>query len=139
MVVAASLPTPLQAAPAANPSRKIPTAANSVLVERAFISERRRQSSTDRTVLRADSPGGVELALAAKAHITIDMAIRIDVREVQALLAESAQLVEVLPADEYEEQHLPGAVSIPLKELNADTTARLDRGRPVIVYCWDSI
>lgn len=67
------------------------------------------------------------------------MATRIDVEEVQALLAEGAQLVEVLPADEYEEQHLPGAISIPLKALNADTTAVLERGRPVIVYCWDSI
>lgn len=67
------------------------------------------------------------------------MATRIDVEEVQALLAEGAQLVEVLPADEYEEQHLPGAISIPLKALNADTTAGLERGRPVIVYCWDSI
>jgi rhodanese-related sulfurtransferase len=67
------------------------------------------------------------------------MATRIDVEQVQALLAEGVQLVEVLPADEYEEQHLPGAISIPLKELNADTAAVLERGRPVIVYCWDSI
>jgi rhodanese-related sulfurtransferase len=67
------------------------------------------------------------------------MATRIDVEQVQALLTEGAQLVEVLPADEYEEQHLPGAISIPLKALNADTTAVLERGRPVIVYCWDSI
>lgn len=67
------------------------------------------------------------------------MATRIDVEQVQALLAAGAQVVEVLPADEYEEQHLPGAISIPLKALNADTTAVLERGRPVIVYCWDSI
>jgi rhodanese-related sulfurtransferase len=31
------------------------------------------------------------------------------------LLTARAQLVEVLPADEYSEQHLPGAISIPLK------------------------
>ena len=58
--------------------------------------------------------------------------------EVQRLVEEGAQLVEVLPPEEYEEQHLPGALNIPLKELNAQTAARLPRDRPVIVYCWDS-
>ena len=56
---------------------------------------------------------------------------------VQALLAEGAQLVEVLPADEYRDEHLPGALSIPLKTLDRNTTAELDRTRPIIVYCWD--
>ena len=50
-----------------------------------------------------------------------------------------AQLVEVLPEDEYREAHLPGAINIPLKTLDADTTAALDKGRPVVVYCWDSL
>lgn len=61
----------------------------------------------------------------------------IDRDRVQELLAEGAQLVEVLPSDEYEDEHLPGAVNIPLKELNRETTTRLDRARPVIVYCYD--
>jgi rhodanese-related sulfurtransferase len=60
-------------------------------------------------------------------------------RELMGLLASGAQLVEVLPTEEYEEEHLPGAVSIPLKELNATAAARLDRDRPVVVYCWDSL
>lgn len=55
------------------------------------------------------------------------------------LLAARAQLVEVLPADEYSEQHLPGAISIPLKALDATTAGVLDRGRPVVVYCWDAL
>ena len=57
--------------------------------------------------------------------------------EVQRLLAEGAQLVEVLPPAEYEEEHIPGAINIPLKELDAETTRRLERERPVIVYCHD--
>lgn len=55
------------------------------------------------------------------------------------LLDDGAQLVEVLPADEYTEMHLPGAVNIPLKTLDAATTTGLDRARPVIVYCWDAL
>ncbi len=56
---------------------------------------------------------------------------------VQRLRAERAQLVEVLPAAEYEDEHLPGAINIPLKELNAETARQLKRGQPVIVYCHD--
>jgi rhodanese-related sulfurtransferase len=64
------------------------------------------------------------------------MPTRIDRDEVQRLLTEGAQLVEVLPSAEFEEEHLPGAINIPLKELDRETR-QLERGRPVIVYCHD--
>ncbi len=63
----------------------------------------------------------------------------IDRDELQRLLATDAQLVEVLPPAEYEEEHLPGAINIPLEEINRKTAAQLDQGRPVIVYCHDDI
>ena len=56
---------------------------------------------------------------------------------VRRLHADGAQLVEVLPRAEYEEEHLPGAINIPLKELNRETAQQLDRNRPVVVYCND--
>jgi len=66
------------------------------------------------------------------------MPISIDRDELQRLLRdEHAQLVEVLPADEFEDEHLPGAINIPLKTLDRNTTASLDPQRPVIVYCYD--
>ena len=66
------------------------------------------------------------------------MPTSIDRHELQRLLAEQeAQLVEVLPTDEYADEHLPGAINIPLKELDHATTDGLDRARPVIVYCYD--
>ena len=43
-----------------------------------------------------------------------------------------------LPAGEYDWARLPGAVNVPLKELDA-RTGQLDRSRPVIVYCHDSL
>ena len=67
------------------------------------------------------------------------MATPITAARVRELLADGAQLVEVLPRHEFEEQHLEGAIGIPLKELDADAASRLDRRRPMIVYCWDSI
>ena len=66
------------------------------------------------------------------------MPTSIDRQQVQRLLAEQqAQLVEVLPAAEYADEHLPGAINISLKQLDRETTGRLDHGRPVIVYCYD--
>ena len=53
------------------------------------------------------------------------------------LIDDGAQIVEVLPAPEYGETHLPGAVNIPLKDLTADAVAKLDPERTVVVYCFD--
>lgn len=61
----------------------------------------------------------------------------IDRDEVQRLLDNGAQLVEVLPEAEYEDEHLPDAISIPLKTLDTETAQRLERERAVIVYCYD--
>jgi rhodanese-related sulfurtransferase len=58
--------------------------------------------------------------------------------ELQRLIDEErAQLVEVLPAAEFEQEHLPCAINIPLKELDRETARQLDCKRPVIVYCHD--
>jgi rhodanese-related sulfurtransferase len=62
-----------------------------------------------------------------------------DLEQLKRLLDEGVQLIEVLPPAEYAEEHLPGAVNIPLKDLDPDSVALLDRGRPVVVYCWDGL
>jgi rhodanese-related sulfurtransferase len=66
------------------------------------------------------------------------MARLIDRHQVQELLEKGAQLVEVLPANEYEEDHLPGAISIPLSHVDRQSVGSLNSQRPIIVYCWDS-
>ena len=58
--------------------------------------------------------------------------------ELRRLVDRGAQLVEVLPAKEYSEDHLPGAVNLPLRKIDAGVREQLDPARPVIVYCWDS-
>jgi rhodanese-related sulfurtransferase len=65
------------------------------------------------------------------------MVTRVDLPRLRALLDADAQLVEVLPAADYADQHLPGAINIPLKTLNSTTAAALDPTRPVVVYCSD--
>ena len=62
----------------------------------------------------------------------------VDREEVQDLLERGAQVVEVLSADEFEEEHLPGAINMPLRKIETDAASELTRDRPVLVYCWDS-
>jgi rhodanese-related sulfurtransferase len=66
------------------------------------------------------------------------MPVSIDRDEVRRLIAEeNAQLVEVLPATDYEREHITGAINIPLKELDERAPRELESERPVIVYCND--
>ena len=67
------------------------------------------------------------------------MSTTIDRAELQRLVAAGAQLVETLPEQEYGEGHIPGAINLPLKQLTPQRAEELDRGRPVVVYCWDSL
>jgi phage shock protein E len=67
------------------------------------------------------------------------MATAIGLEQLQELIDRGAQVVEVLGKDDYAPVHLPGAVNLPLRELDAQHAAVLDRTRPVVVYCWDSL
>ena len=60
---------------------------------------------------------------------------------------DSADLFESLQNDEpiivvdgrahfaYEQEHIPGAISLPHREINAETTASLDKTRTYVCYC----
>jgi phage shock protein E len=68
------------------------------------------------------------------------MPTEVDADQVQRLVRDDgAVLVEVLPEPEYQEEHLPGAINIPLERLNEEAVAGLDRSCPVIVYCHDDL
>ena len=57
--------------------------------------------------------------------------------DVRRFVANGAQLVEVLPAEEYNEAHLPGAINLPLKKLDRQSATQLAQAHPIIVYCND--
>ncbi len=52
--------------------------------------------------------------------------------ELQRLLSEGAQLAEVLPKDEYDDEHLPGALHLPLKSLTPAAVAHLGVAHGVV-------
>jgi phage shock protein E len=61
----------------------------------------------------------------------------IELEEVRRLIDRGAQVVDVLSRKEYEDSHLPGAIHLPLSELDARAAAALDRERAVVAYCFD--
>ncbi len=61
----------------------------------------------------------------------------IDRDRLRSLVEAGAQLVEVLPAEEYREEHLPGAISIPLRQVDRQAEGALAKDRAVVVYCAD--
>jgi len=55
------------------------------------------------------------------------------------LAAGGAQIVDVLPSHEYDAAHVRGAFHIPLRRILRDAPGQLDRERPIIVYCRDTL
>jgi rhodanese-related sulfurtransferase len=58
--------------------------------------------------------------------------------DVQRMTVDGAVLVDTLPEGEYAEEHIAGAVNIPLKKLDRQTTAHLAKDDALIVYCYDT-
>jgi len=61
----------------------------------------------------------------------------IDREGVRHLMEQGAQVVDVLPAQEYGEDHLPGAANLPLRRIEAEASQVLDPSRAIVVYCAD--
>ena len=65
------------------------------------------------------------------------MSNRIDAVGATQLLADGVQFVDVLPASIFVQEHLPGALSLPLETLTSTSVEAFDRSKPVVVYCFD--
>lgn len=62
----------------------------------------------------------------------------IDLEGMRRLMDQGAQVVDVLPAREYGEDHIPGAINLPLRRIEIEARQVLDPDRPIVVYCADS-
>jgi rhodanese-related sulfurtransferase len=60
-------------------------------------------------------------------------------REVERAVENHGQIVDVLPDHEYQTTHIKGAIHIRLISILNEADARLDRDKPVTVYCRDSL
>jgi rhodanese-related sulfurtransferase len=60
---------------------------------------------------------------------------RISRDKLQRLIEKDAvQLVDVLGESEYRQGHIPGALNIPLRTLDEETTRALSKDKPIAVY-----
>ena len=62
----------------------------------------------------------------------------IDRKRLQELQTQGAAIVEVLPPEEFENEHIAGAISLPLGELSrasAEQVIGADMHRAVVTYC----
>jgi rhodanese-related sulfurtransferase len=66
------------------------------------------------------------------------MAREIGRDRVRHLMDTGAQIVDVLPPREYGEDHLPGAINLPLRKIETEASKVLDVTRAIVVYCADS-
>jgi rhodanese-related sulfurtransferase len=66
------------------------------------------------------------------------MPTTIDRHEVQRMMSDGAYLLDVRHREDYDAEHIRGAISLPVKSLDQETTSQLDRAHPLITYCWDS-
>jgi rhodanese-related sulfurtransferase len=62
------------------------------------------------------------------------MTADVNLKTLLVLIDSGIQIVDVLPEREFQSGHLPGAVNIPLKTLDVETTSMLQRDKPVVVY-----
>ncbi len=53
---------------------------------------------------------------------------------VDLIESDAVQVVDVLPEAEFLSGHIPGAINVPLKTLDFETTRVLNKSRPVAVY-----
>ena len=68
----------------------------------------------------------------------VRMPTRVDALQARDLVASGAQLVDVLPRTIFDQEHLPGAISLPLETLDRDAAAAaLDPRETTVVYCFD--
>lgn len=60
---------------------------------------------------------------------------RVDGEEARALVARGAILLDVRTEEAFEVEKIPGALSLPIEELDQATELFEDRARPLVVYC----
>lgn len=75
----------------------------------------------------------------AHQHFLAKLSVETDPADVMLDLQrgqDSFILVDVRSLDDYEACHIPGAIHLPTRQINTETTAALPKDKLLIPYCW---
>ena len=75
----------------------------------------------------------------ARRHFTTRLSVETDPSDVHADLERGVQRIVVIDArsaQHFAECHVPGAINLPHRSIDAETTATLSRDVCAVVYCW---
>jgi rhodanese-related sulfurtransferase len=65
------------------------------------------------------------------------MVRRVDALDAQQMIGDGVALIDALPAEVFQQEHLPGAVNIPLATFEPTRLETYDRAAELLVYCFD--
>ncbi|RNB87405.1 rhodanese-like domain-containing protein [Brevibacillus fluminis] len=75
----------------------------------------------------------------ARRHFLAKLSVETDVADVALDLRrgnDSFILVDVRSQEAYADCHIPGAINLPARQINSDTTAALPSDKLIVTYCW---
>src|SRR5215210_6837815 len=75
----------------------------------------------------------------ARRHFAAKLSVETDPYDVKSDLdriPNAFVLADVRSAEAYRECHAVGAISLPARQINAETTRHLDKKVPIVTYCW---
>lgn len=88
--------------------------------------------SSVREVLAADPE-------TARAHFEAKLAFETDPADVEADMRKGVEglvIVDTRSKNAYDEEHIPGAVNLPARQMSAESTGGWDREKLYVTYCW---
>jgi rhodanese-related sulfurtransferase len=75
----------------------------------------------------------------AREHFRLKLAFETDPWDVKTDLERGRTdfvVIDVRAREDYEARHIAGAVSLPHRTINAETTAHLPKDKLMVTYCW---
>ena len=75
----------------------------------------------------------------ARRHFLAKLSVETDPSDVKLDLdrgQDSFVIVDARGETDFEQCHIPGALSIPYRTINMETTAHLSKDKLIVVYCW---
>ncbi len=75
----------------------------------------------------------------AQHHFLAKLSVETDASDVRLDLQRGQNgfvLIDSRSAQDFDECHIPGAINLPYRKINAESTAHLSKAQPLVVYCW---